>query len=490
MSRFAPRRVQESRAVEASPEQMVATGAFGGYGIDPIDGDTGYRLATAGRRETPYWTIEKSRAYSVAAYRANPMARAIIDTYVSFITGDSGLTLQCPNTKVRAIAEAFWNDPRTGLSHPPQQDLLLRDHMLMGESDYEMLVGAGTGVCRFSVIDPAQVYAVDLDRGNPLWFATLHIRNPGGEDVQKTVVAQDDFSALRVGEVLYWPSWRSLLTDRRGVPFLSPVIDWLDNYDTVLSNLIDRTALMRYIAMDVTVDGDEEAVRDFIRKRKGVHIPRSGTIEVHNKSVEWKPMQAETGSIEDTLTAKSTLTNIAAGSGLARTWLADPDDANRATSISMAEPVRRRVGSVQNMWLGNLTEMLRFVVDQAVLAHELPTSVPETDLGDGDEMAVKQVPPSATVKITGPEVAASDAEHAAAMLVNLSQALDGMVSGGILSQAAAKVAAKKAWEQFVGIPYTPELDRSDGSTADDIAGQVDMQQKPNAPALAIVGKPV
>jgi hypothetical protein len=54
------------------------------------------------------------------------------------------------------------------------------------------------------------------------------------------------------------------------------------------------------------------------------------------------------------------LTNIASGAGLAKTWLAEPEDANRATSLTMAEPVRRRVGGVQKVWLAQQTELVRF----------------------------------------------------------------------------------------------------------------------------------
>ena len=73
-------------------------------GRDPIDGDAGYKLAgSRGNREVPYWTRERARDYSVTAYRSNPMARAVIDTYVAFCVGDSGVTYQCSNPDVRAV---------------------------------------------------------------------------------------------------------------------------------------------------------------------------------------------------------------------------------------------------------------------------------------------------------------------------------------------------------------------------------------------------
>ncbi|MGH2794823.1 MAG: hypothetical protein ACRDKG_11015, partial [Actinomycetota bacterium] len=223
-----------------------------------------------------------------------------------------------------------------------------------------------------------------------------------------------------------------------------------------LWNQVDRTALARYLVWDVTVKGDQAAVDAFIAARGGTHIPRSGSVEAHNESVDWQPKMAQVGAYEDRVTGQAILTSIAAGAGLAKTWLAEPEDANRATSITMAEPVRRRVGGVQELWLAINTELVRFAVDRAVDAGQLDREV-EVKTGKG----VQTMLASDTVIVTGPEIAASDAKVATEILTNLSTALIGMIDGGVLSQAAAKLAAKKAWEDFTGVPYTSELDDPD-----------------------------
>lgn len=114
------------RILEATPEQVAAVGgSLGGtWGRDPIDGDTGYRLAGRGGREVPDPTLVKSRAYSVAAYRSNPMATAVIDTHVAFAVGDSGVTWQATNDDVADVVREFWEDPANRLGHI--QELFLR----------------------------------------------------------------------------------------------------------------------------------------------------------------------------------------------------------------------------------------------------------------------------------------------------------------------------------------------------------------------------
>ncbi|HEX8006701.1 MAG TPA: hypothetical protein VF482_09780 [Trebonia sp.] len=476
---FSASRPAPVRAVEATPEQLVATGALvGGYGRDPVDGDTGYKPAGLKGRTVPYWTAEKARTASVAGYRSNPMARAIIDTYTGFCVGDKGVSLQVTNPEVRVVAEEFWTDPRNRLGS--LQDLMLRDQMVMGEQILELMVGPASGVVRFSPIDPQALSHVDLLHDNPLWPNKLWIRSnvdgmqlgAGGRPL--TVAQVDDMTGLRVGNAIFWAPWRTLLTDVRGMPFLTPILDWLDSYDTVLSNLIDRTALARYMVWDVSVTGGQDAVDKFVAGRGGTHIPPSGSVEVHNDSVVWKPMSAQTGAFEDTVANAAALTSIAAGAGLAKHWLAEPEHTNRATSNSMAEPVRRRLAGTQKLWLDQMAELVRFAVDQAVAAHRLPRMVPSVDPQTGNE---SEMPASLAVSVTGPEIAAADAQVNAEVLLNLSTGLMQLVEVGALSQEAAKVAAQKAWEDFVGVPYVASLDTPDADP-DDLATHIEDNQPP------------
>lgn len=450
-----------TRVKEATQQELIATGAAGSFGTDPIDGDTGYTQLGTGSLEQPRWTTEKERAYSISAYRANPMGRAIIDTYTSFCVGDSGCAPECDDPEVRQVVDEFWDDPRNKIGH--HQPLLCRDWLLMGEHIWEYMVGAETGMVRYSPISPSMVTGVTLERGNPLWHDQLIIR---GMDNPLQIVRVDDFTGLRAGTVGYFPSWRALITDRRGTPFLAPILDDLDAYAAVLSNLVDRTALARYLAMEIVIDGDQDDIDAYVKQRGGMHIPRSGSVEVHNKKIEIKPLQITSGSFEDTNTALSVLTNVAGGSGLAKTWLSESEGANRATSMSMAEPVRRRVGGVQNEWLDIMTEHVRFAVDQAVAIGRLPRLMPQSDI-DGQ---IVMVPPSKMVRVVGPKIAAADAMIMSTVMQNLGEAITGMVDKGVLTKEAGAIAVQKAWEQFVGRPFPPALKATAGpeQTADEI----------------------
>jgi hypothetical protein len=472
---FAPPRRAE-RVVEATPAQIaIAGGGLGSYAVDPIDGDRNYRrLGGELRREVPEITRERARDSAVTAYRMNPMAAAIIDTLVSFCVGDSGVSPMCTHPQVAQVVDEFWTSPWTNLGGI--QEVSLRSLLLLGEKLYELMEGPTSGVVGFAPIEPSQVYDITHRRGNPLWpdEVILRVVDESTGEKRRLRVAQAGPDGLRYGQCFFWTPWRALDTDTRGVPFLHSVLDHLDSYDQVLSNLVDRTALARYIAYDVTLKGPSADVDKFVRDRGGTHLPPSGTIEVHNESVEWKPMTVTTGADEDTRTAGAVLTSVAAGSGLARTWLADPEDANRATSMSMAEPVRRRVGGVQRVWLDIQTQLCRYVVDRAVAARRLKPQVEVTDPKTG---VTSLIPASMSVVVRGPAIAAADAQVTAQVMLNLATGLEKLVGMEILSPQAARLAAQFAWEQYMGVPYRAELD-SPEANADELAGHVDERGDP------------
>ncbi len=483
-------RAPQQRATEATVEQLIGSGALAGMstGYDPLGEPGPWRRVGTLNREIPWWTHEKARANSVAAYRVNAMAKAIIDTYTSFCVGDVGVSYQCTNPDVKEIVDEFWNDPRNNMGGV--QELLFRDGMIMGETCLEMIEFGG-GRVRFAPVPVSGIQDVTLIMGNTMWPDVLLFDNNIRPNLK--VVRINDETGLREGEAFFWAPYKTLTTDIRSMPFLSPIIDWLDSYDTVMSNMIDRTALARYLVWDVTVTGGQDAVDQFIAARGGTSIPRSGTIEVHNESVVWEPKTVSTGAQEDSVAGQSIMTLIAGGAGLSKTWLAEPEGANRATSLSMAEPVRRRVQGVQRQWLAQMQELVRFVVDRAVANGKIPAEVTSVDEKTGQE---KKIPASQTVTVTGPEVAAADSQITAQVLLNLSTGLQNLVGTGSLSAKAGEVAARKAWEDYVGIPYTADLDdpndpanKRQGETLD-AAANPPQPAPPNAPTPGANGQNV
>jgi hypothetical protein len=65
----------------------------------------------------------------------------------------------------------------------------------------------------------------------------------------------------------------------------------------------------------------------------------------------------------------------------------------------------------------------------------------------------------------------------ARVMSNLSAGLEQLRRIGAITPDAAEVAARKAWEDYMGVPYRPELGKPDGNL-DDAATAID--QTPGA----------
>lgn len=470
------------RALEGWADHLAVTGAAGGYVTDPVDGDIGFRRAGGGQRAVPEFTTQRARALSVSLYRANPMARAIVDTFTAFCVGDSGVTLECTNPDVERAAALFWGDHRNRLAS--RQESLLRGNLLLGETVLQMLAGPKPGDVRFAYLDPDAVTGVRNVANNPLWPGAVVLRQVDGTDIELPIVQIDDDTGLRDGRSMFWPLFKALPDDMRGMPFLSDVVDWIEGYDQVLWNLLDRTALQRYLVFDVTVNGTAEDLRRFVEARGSNQPPKSGSLEVHNENVAWDIKTAPVGAAEDTMTAGAFLTNIAAGTGLSKPWLAEAEDANRATSLTMAEPVRRRIGQVQKAWLECQTELVRFAVDRAVAAGRLPAEVP---VYAGGEPTGERRLAAECVTVSGPEIAAPDALIGAQVFAQLASSLQTLQACGLLSPEAARLAVAHAWENFTGSPWRPELAATDATNTDLLAGLLSSQ--PPGGMFGTIGAP-
>jgi hypothetical protein len=122
---------------------------------------------------------------------------------------------------------------------------------------------------------------------------------------------------------------------------------------------------------------------------------------------------------------------------------------------------------VQRIWIDEMTELLRYVVDRAVAANRLPATVEATDPRTG---ITTTVPAAMSVTVTGPEIAAADAQLTAQTLLNIATGLDTLVQAGLLTPEAGARAAQKAWEDYMGIPFSADLNKSGGDALDALKG--------------------
>lgn len=86
------------------------------------------------------------------------------------------------------------------------------------------------------------------------------------------------------------------LTTRRGLPPLYTLLDYADNLDDYLYNRMDMVKVNAQHWLDVSVDGGKKDVSDI--SGQYTNIPKSGTVDIHNKKVEVTTKRFDLGSSE------------------------------------------------------------------------------------------------------------------------------------------------------------------------------------------------
>jgi hypothetical protein len=196
-----------------------------------------------------------------------------------------------------------------------RQDLMLRSHLLLGESLLEMLTGPMSGVVRLSPIEPGRIDEVQLRGGNAWWPIGVTLDKMAGGDSgrQLSVVEVNDFTGLREGKAMFWASVQDARHGRARVqlPRADPGSARLLRHGAVEPDRPYGAGPLHGVGRHR--QGDQGAVDKFVADRRGTHVPPSGSVEVHNDSVKWEPKTVSTGAFEDAAAAQNVLTQIAAG---------------------------------------------------------------------------------------------------------------------------------------------------------------------------------
>ena len=254
--------------------------------IDPDD-DL-YRRISGNSRDLNPITQDRSREVSFYLWRQNPMAHRLIEMIVDFVVGD-GITIGAVDDDVLEVVTEFWTDPvmRLDLRHRD----FVRDLSLTGELGFRVFMNDLSGRMRIGYIDQAKISRVEKDPENALIDRTLWLKGKLGEAEKDLALVnlneENPAEPFLEGDAFYYAINRTT-TGTRGTPDLLAIADWLDGYDQLLWNFIERSGLLNAFIWDVTLEGQDQTGVDGWMQRHGT-APRPGTVRAHNEKEKWAP---------------------------------------------------------------------------------------------------------------------------------------------------------------------------------------------------------
>lgn len=431
--------------VESLKEEIGLGIAAYPYQIDPDDHL--YRRLSQATRELPSVIAERARFLSWTLYESNPLAHGIIETIKDWVVG-KGFSATSADPEVQRVIDRHWNDPVNNWQL--RQGDRVRDLSIYGEAVYVTFVNKANGNVRLGSIDPQLVRQVYTDPENPevihtlivnprrgvgtsavlsdndRYYRVIHVdENPGSSTFGYLVGAADtdrfrppgSKRSFRYNGSCFYFRINSVTGAVRGRPDLMPVIDWLDAYDQILFNFVDRTLLMNCFVWDVTLTNATDA-QVLAWAQKHQQIPRPGTVNVHNENEKWEAVSPSIVRAEFEIQQKTLKSQILSFMGLPPHWFGEEPPSRASQSGSGDSPAVVRLSSRQLLFVSFLRQILQFSVDQAVIAKDLDK--PKKAAGDKSS---PDSPARHIFSIAAPEMSGKDLSQSATSMMNVAQAL-------------------------------------------------------------------
>lgn len=469
----------------------VTEALYDGFGYDPDANHTAAQMGSAyvrrltgqGRRDLSPLSQERARQIAFWLYDSNPMAKRVLEIVRDFIVGE-GLQPTASGEEpsdrdpIQAVIDRFWTDPVNRLDLKVY-DKALELH-LWGEACYTVGVNPVDGHVRLGYIDPSDIAGVLCNPDNAddvqqivvqaagqgtdliaesRRYKVIHVdETPGSEwygrmrgvetdglgnvteGYRAGVVAQAADESGRLVETYrdgdeekpfagacFFFAINKVTNARRGRSDLLALADWLDGYDQLLFNEIDRSLLMKSFIWDVLVNGADEAK---IRKLQAeLKTPPPGSLRIHNEQITWTAVSPDIREMDAKGIADLLLGVIATGIGLPKTWLNQTENTNRATAQEMGDPAYKRLGAAQKYFLFLLEQLVTFALDQAEIAGVLPKR---------PEVAGSRRPEPWAFSVNAPELRSKDLQAMGQTIQAVTQAIEIALTGEIIDLEVAQ----------------------------------------------------
>lgn len=423
------------RAVGASAHVAEAVSELG----------AGYRRLTSGTPWRDLSPLIQDRMFQVAwyLYDMNPMGRRLINLVTEFVLGE-GVRIVADDPAVGAWLERFWRDPVNAM------DLTLAEYVrelaLFGEQCYTAVRNPASGEVRLGYVDPFEID--EVVHGT---FAAGELAVPIEVVLKKNVLSNEPPRRLKIirrEEDPASPSFGRLAGDcfffainkarraTRGRSDIFALADWLDAYEQMLFDQVDRSQLLNVFVWDVLLKGKTQEEIDEWLKTQG-RPPRRASLRAHNENVEWRAVAPSLGGQDMTDTARLFKNHILGGAGFPEHWFAEGGQTNLATAVEMGTPTFKMLSERQRYVIHLLRAILDYVIDSGMAAGSLAEDA------------------NRRYEIVVPDLSVRDTSRLAAALAQVVAALEKAETAGWVRKAtAARIFAALATQ--LGVDVNPD----------------------------------
>jgi len=407
-----------ARAMGATP--MLTEAIFPPETDPDADADLWTPIASGRRRDLNPIEQRRARRISLYLWRRNPVAHRLIEQMADFVVGD-GFTISADSDQAQRIADEMWNDPVMALRVRHRD--IVRDLSLFGELGIKAAVNPIAGRMRLGFVDIERIKDVDLDPENVLVDKTMWVY--GGESSAEAVAIPlyvwDDLTEPGTGQWVgegFYHGVNRILGQQRGTPDLLAIADYVDGYDQIVFNALERSGLVNAFLYDVTLKGfDEMKIATWVTQH-GV-APRPGSVRAHNESETWEVLTPSLGSADTVALGREVKNMGLGGAGVPEAWFAQGDSVNRATLVAQGDPTYRMLKCRQDFVQAMFGRWMEVGLQHAM----------------GKRLAIGKAP---KIEVNVPDISQKDLTGVSQSLPLIANALVGAIGAELIDTKSAR----------------------------------------------------
>ncbi len=343
--------------------------------------------------------IDRSEAipWARAAFASDPFVKRGVWALTEFAFGNGidGPRGSEPDGKDIQPLLDFWNDPGNRAAMFSVRRQYERSNQLLVDGDLFLTLftkrpGLPVAVRRMGTLSIKDILQDPEDAGRPLYYVAEYRPQRFDEtngrmvetgerqlryyrDFQNTDPATDPLAdtidAALNTYILHLPINR-IGEAGFGTSECIAALPWLRAAKEIAEDQATISRATATLMNRLYVEGDEtalDAFRDSLRSTSESSSPAPGTPGQYNILSEGTNLQvnrASTNALDAWQNNRMMRVPAAAAMGLALHYMADPENANLATTKSMELPILRHLEAYQSLWLDTYRDLFRFVLEQ------------------------------------------------------------------------------------------------------------------------------
>ncbi len=380
--------------------------------------------------DLPLQLLRSLQRISLILYRKNVRAYSMIETIKDFALG-RGVQVISASTKTQEVIDLHWEINEWDEKLPGRA----RAFGIFGEALWETFIRDGDGLVTLGSILPLRIMGVKTDEedGNRADLVFVVEETAGGAGAGSAFTTDGGSFNVRArplkviqrqrngkleGEAFFF-CVNKIDGAQRGLPDLSPSVDWLEGLDGFIFSLLERAELASDVVFDLEYeDLDENELRAAGRSFMDAH--RAGEAFAHNQKVTLKIQAPDLGGDDAEKVISIILRQIQAGTRLAGLFYGDSEDLTRASASELSLPVMKAIEGRQEFFRRMIKKVIAFQIQEAQKAGVIPK----------DE--------DTTFEVVMPQVSLRDLATVAGALVSLKDALRDAMDLGWISWGEAR----------------------------------------------------